>query len=342
MPARARLLTKSVETWFLRHQRPLPWREGYDPYHVWVSEVMLQQTRMEVVLRYFARFVRRFPGVSALAAASDEEVLAAWSGLGYYRRARMLVAGAREVVARFGGTIPGDLTALLSIPGIGRYTAGAIASIAFRERTPIVDGNVARVMARLHAIEAAAGSPALMRAAWSEAELLARASSDPRSLNQGLMELGALVCTPQRPACGTCPLRRRCAAHRSGRAETLPLPKEKRTARRLTIPLYLIEDGRGRLLMRREAGALMHAMFHLPHGTTDLLPSSILPVIARELVGSFRHTITTRQVTFMVHRAKLADSPGDGYAWIDPGALADVPHPSYVAKAVKLSSCAGG
>ncbi|HKR62252.1 MAG TPA: A/G-specific adenine glycosylase, partial [Thermoanaerobaculia bacterium] len=146
-------IARKIESWFARHQRSLPWRDGYDPYRVWVSEVMLQQTRMEVVLPYFERFLARFPTLADLAAASDHDVTAAWSGLGYYRRARMLRDGAVAVLERFGGRIPSTVEELVTIPGIGRYTAGAIASVAFNVRAPIVDGNVARVVARLFGLE---------------------------------------------------------------------------------------------------------------------------------------------------------------------------------------------
>ena len=299
---------------------------------------MLQQTRMAVVIRYFERFIERFPTVAALAASTETEVLAAWSGLGYYRRARMLHSGAREVVERYGGQIPRELMALQSISGIGRYTAGAIASIAFGEAAPVVDGNVARVMSRLFAIEQCAGSSSLLAEAWARAEELVAASADPRAFNQGVMELGALVCTPQNPDCAACPLQRACSAHASRRVDSLPLPKEKRVARKLIVSLYFIDDGAGRVLMRRERGGLMTSMLHLPHGSTELLSGCLLAVHEQELIGSFRHTITTRNVEFQLRRATLHGSIPDGeeYMWVDPDQLGRVPHPSYVSKALAL------
>jgi A/G-specific adenine glycosylase len=177
-----------VEAWFRKHQRFLPWRAAYEPYHVWVSEVMLQQTRMEVVLGYYEKFLDRFPSIAALAAATDDEVMSAWSGLGYYRRARMLRDGARDVVERFSGKVPKTVDELLTIGGIGRYTAGAVASIAHKVKAPIVDGNVARILARLYAIETPLKSPALMREAWVYAEELVQTSRNPRDFNQGLMQ----------------------------------------------------------------------------------------------------------------------------------------------------------
>jgi A/G-specific adenine glycosylase len=327
----------AIERWFHRHQRSLPWRRTYDPYHIWISEVMAQQTRLEVVVPYFERFLAKFPTLASLSAASEDEVTAAWSGLGYYRRARMLLAGAIDVQSRFGGRIPADVESLLTIPGIGPYTAGAISSIAFEERAAIVDGNVARVVARLFAIDAAIGSPALMRAAWTHAGRLVAGAKSPRALNQGLMEIGALICTPRNPACLLCPLSARCAARISGRTEELPRAKAKALTHELHIPLYLVVDRQGRVLMRRASGKLMTAMFHLPHGNASLLGGTPLRVDPGRatLVGTFRHTVTNRRITFELFRAPARRTAG--YEWIAPADLADVPHPSYVRKALKLA-----
>jgi A/G-specific adenine glycosylase len=334
----ARRLASLTESWFRKNQRPLPWRNGYDPYLVWVSEVMLQQTRMEVVLGYFERFVKRFPSVAALARASVHDVTAAWSGLGYYRRARMLRDGARDVMTRFGGTIPKAVEELMSIAGIGRYTAGAIASIAHGLRVPIVDGNIARIVARLFAIDAPLASPALMRAAWLRAEEMVVASKSPRDFNQGLMELGALVCTPRKPSCECCPLSRECSAFASGKVDELPRPKAKLITRELHIPLYLVTDREGRVLMRRESGRLMRDMYHLPHGDTTLLTGTPLRIGAAEAVGTFRHTVTNRRITFEVFAVlRHPRARGSEYAWIDPASLAGIPHPSYVRKALRLA-----
>jgi A/G-specific adenine glycosylase len=334
----ARRITSLTESWFRKRQRRLPWRETYDPYAVWVSEVMLQQTRMEVVLGYYPRFMVRFPTVAALAAASFDEVTAAWSGLGYYRRARMLRDGALDVMTRFGGTIPAATGELMSIAGIGRYTAGAIASIAYGQRAAIVDGNVARIVARLFAIEAPLASPALMREAWLRAEELVASSKSPRDFNQGLMELGALICTPRNPSCGRCPLRGQCAAFISGRVDELPQPRLKTPPRELRIPLYLVTDRDGRVLMRRESGQLMRGMFHLPHGDTTLLTGTPLRIGAAATLGTFRHTVTNRRITFEVFAvARRPRARGSEYAWVDPGALATIPHPSYVRKALRLA-----
>jgi A/G-specific adenine glycosylase len=334
----ARRLASQIENWFRKHQRPLPWRAAYDPYGVWVSEVMLQQTRMEVVLGYYERFMARFPDVPSLAAASFDDVTAAWSGLGYYRRARMLRDGAVDVMTRFGGVIPSAVDELMTIAGIGRYTAGAIASIAYEQGAPIVDGNVARILARLFAIEAPLASPALMREAWIRAEALVAESTSRRDFNQGLMELGALICTPRNPSCNRCPLRRRCAAYISDRVDELPHPKAKLATREMRIPLYLVTDRNGRVLMRRESGQLMRGMFHLPHGDTTLLTGTPLRVIGGATLGTFRHTVTNRRITFEVFAiARRPRARGGEYAWIDPAALNEIPHPSYVRKALRLA-----
>ncbi|HEX7833230.1 MAG TPA: A/G-specific adenine glycosylase [Thermoanaerobaculia bacterium] len=320
-------VARRIETWFARHQRPLPWRDGYDPYRVWLSEIMLQQTRVDVVLPYFARFLERFPTVHALAAASDDEVTSAWSGLGYYRRARMLRDGARVVVSQFDGVVPSTVEALLAIPGIGRYTAGAIASIAFERRAPIVDGNVARVVSRIFATD---------DDAWPIAQALVDTATSPRALNQGLMELGALLCTPRNPACLLCPARPDCIAANTGRVDEFPRPKPKKVTRELNIPLFIILDRKGRVLMRRETGDLMTGMYHLPHGNTSLLGGEALDA-SGELLGVVKHTVTNRRIEFAVYRATLPRAPR-GYEWIALSDLDALPHPSYVRKALRLAN----
>ena len=305
---------------------------------------MLQQTRMEVVLRYFEPFLERFPDVASLANASDNDILASWSGLGYYRRARMLRDGARAVAGDFRGVLPREVVELSQIDGVGRYTAGAIASIAYGNRAPIVDGNIARILSRLAGIDEPVGSPALMRAAWTESTGLVEVCGSPRDFNQGLMELGALVCKPRRPDCESCPLRRHCFAYRSKRTESLPRKKIRAVTRDMSVDLYIVSDRSGRILMRREAGALMNEMMHLPHGDTSLLTGTPLRVTRAQLLSSFRHTITTRRIRFSVYSAELHSTLRDNgeYEWIDPANLSNVPHPSYVAKALQSRACSGG
>ncbi len=300
---------------------------------------MAQQTRIEVVLRYFGPFVERFPDLQALAGASADEVASQWSGLGYYRRARMLREGAIDVVERFGGSLPKNVEELQSIAGIGRYTAGAIASIAFGERAPIVDGNIARIVARLKGIDEPVGSAELMRQAWKHAEILVGTCGMPRDFNQGLMEIGALICKPANARCDVCPLGAMCTAFQQGRVGQLPRPRAKAATRSMRIPLFLIVDGRGRILMRRESGKLMGDLFHLPHGDSSLLSGPALNVKNGNALGTFRHTVTTRRIEFELIAAQLNDSIGDeeAYRWVTRDELARLPHPSYVSKALRLA-----
>ena len=220
---------RALLAWYTRHRRALPWRDASgadrhpDPYVVWISEVMLQQTQVVTVVPYFARWIERFPDVATLAAAPIEAVLACWQGLGYYGRARNLHRAARAMVDRHGGRVPDDVALLRRLPGIGDYTAGAIASIAFSDPVPAIDGNVRRVMARLAAIDGDPRRGAAGRAIRRIAEALARGPA-PGDLNQALMELGATVCLPRNPDCGACPFTACCAAFRDGRVDDLPTP----------------------------------------------------------------------------------------------------------------------
>ena len=267
MPDFARRLAELLTPWFLAHQRDLEWRRTRDPYAIWVSEVMLQQTRVETVRSYYRRFLERFPTVGALAAADEDAVLAAWSGLGYYRRARLLHAGARHVASALGGALPASSTALRSIPGIGRYTAGAIASIAFDQPAALVDGNVARVLSRLRAVEEPKEQGADAPGHWALAEAIVAAGS-PRVLAQALMELGATVCTPQAPRCAGCPARGLCEAAARGLQEAIPAAKKKAKAATHELwALAVVAGGRGAervLLERRPAGGLLGGLWCLP------------------------------------------------------------------------------
>jgi A/G-specific adenine glycosylase len=251
---------------FDRHARDLPFRGTKDPYAIWVSEVMAQQTRIETVVPYFERFVARFPSVESLAGATEDEVLSAFAGLGYYRRARMLHAGAREVVAQHGGTVPRDSGARRALPGVGRYTSGAIGSIAFDLPEPIVDGNVARVFARLHRIALPLGSAAMEKRLWSEAEALVEGER-PGDLNQALMELGATICTPRAPRCDECPVRFACEANRNGEVLALPIAKKRKAPTSKRLLAVVATSARGTdpgVLLFKGDRALFGGLFGLP------------------------------------------------------------------------------
>jgi A/G-specific adenine glycosylase len=241
-PRTARFLRETLLAWYAGARRDLPWRRTRDPYAIWLSEVMLQQTRVDTVVPYFERFLARWPTVDSLAEAPLDDVLAAWSGLGYYRRARMLHAGARAIAVASG--FPADAEGLAKVPGIGRYTAGAVASIAYGQAAPLVDGNVARVFARLFAIDEDLRSTPAVKRLWSLASTLVD-PRDPGSWNQALMELGATVCTPREPRCSACPVSGACRARDLGLEGTLPRMKAKaqpRLQRRWALVLTTRDD----------------------------------------------------------------------------------------------------
>jgi A/G-specific adenine glycosylase len=257
-PDRIEAVRAGVLAFFDSHRRDMPWRNATDPYRVWVSEVMLQQTRVETVLPYYERWTRRFPTLEHLADANIDDVLVEWQGLGYYSRARNLHRAAREVRERMGGRIPEERGELLNLPGIGRYTAGAIASIAFGRRVPAVDGNARRVMHRL-----------LDEGDIAESVLEAEAarlvpSERPGDFNQGLMELGATVCTPRSPSCGFCPISGACAARRNGTQAIRPAPKKSAAVPEFDVGTAVIRDRERLLLVRRPDTGLLAGMWQFP------------------------------------------------------------------------------
>ena len=264
-PARCRTLRRRLLAWWDAGHRDLPWRfpqRDADPYRVWLAEVMLQQTRVEAVIPYYRRFLLRWPTLEGLAGAEDAEVLAAWSGLGYYARCRNLLAAARVALARHGG-LPASPEELRALPGFGPYTAGAVASIAFALPAPAVDGNVARVLSRLFLVGGDPRSPRVK----TGLEALAIALLDPDrpgDLNQALMELGAIVCRPRRPLCPRCPLRTGCAARREGREGQFPARVPRRKPVRMVLALLRVERGGRLLLHRAPAGGLFPGMWGLP------------------------------------------------------------------------------
>jgi A/G-specific adenine glycosylase len=266
----AQAIAAAVVTHYAQVRRDLPWRRTRDPYAIWVSEIMLQQTRVATVIPYWERWMARFPTVSALADAPLDDVLAAWAGLGYYSRARNLHAGAQAVGARFGGALPSCAAELREVPGIGPYTAGAIASIAFGERAPLVDGNVARVLARVFAIEHDIKSSAGGKALWAAAGALMHAlpeAAAPGDFNQGLMELGATICAPAQPRCLVCPLARDCAAARTGRQDELPIIAARKKASELPVlerTVVWLEDAGEIVLVRRTPDGLFGGLWELP------------------------------------------------------------------------------
>ena len=286
-PQRAQQVTEELETWFLANGKDYPWRRTRDPYAILVSEVMLQQTQITTVLDrgYYARWMTQFPSFKELAAATEEAVLKAWEGLGYYRRARNLQKLAQVIVAEHGGEMPRGATALLTLPGIGRYTAGAVSSFAYDESVPVVDGNVARVLSRLQNDMTPVDSAAGLKGLWEKAELLVSSAQSPRVLNSALMELGQTVCRTGQPDCLLCPLRAHCRAEDPA---ALPV-KEKRTVLTDVTERVMWCRVGDSLLLEQESGARRTGLWKLP-----LLPeaASDAPEIWKTTYGITRYKVS--------------------------------------------------
>jgi A/G-specific adenine glycosylase len=318
VPAAAELRA-ALLGWYDGQARDLPWRRTRDPYAIWVSEVMLQQTQVSVVLPYWTAFVTRFPDVAALARASLDEVLAAWRGLGYYARARNLHRAAQAIVERHGGRLPDDVEALRALPGFGRYTVGAVASIAFGRAVPLVDGNVARVLARLFGVEGATGDVAREKHLWELAEALVDGER-PGDWNQALMELGATVCRPEGPTCLLCPFRSRCVALASGRVAEIPAPKVAAPRRALHLAVAAARRGDEVLLVRRDWTGLFGGLWELPG--VECAPGSELaalrarwPEVAARPLGRVERTLTHRALTIEIFAVEHLPPP-DGARWV--------------------------
>ena len=328
---------KELHHWFERNRRDFPWRRDKTPYRVWVSEVMLQQTRAAVVVPYFERWMERFPNVEALAAARLEEVIKAWEGLGYYSRARNLHAGAKEIVERFGGEIPEGREALESIRGLGPYTVGAILSFGFQKRAAAVDGNVVRVLARYFLIEENVGKSAVKRQIGEKAEQLLD-EKEPWVTSEALIELGATHCAP-RPRCEGCPLQSGCKAFREKKAEVLPIKSGESKTVELNRAVYWIE-AEGKVLVRKgEAGRVMADLYEFPYveGKREgaCLGFKKWRVVKR--LPEVSHTFTRFKAhlrPFMV-RAELRDV--EGHMWIEKERLAELPFSSGHRKILKVA-----
>jgi A/G-specific adenine glycosylase len=344
---------RALLRWYDADRRNLPWRKTRDPYRIWLSEIMLQQTRVAAVLEHYRLFLERFPDIRTLAAASESAVLAAWSGLGYYRRARMLRQCAQKIVAEHRGRFPQTSETLQTLPGIGRYTAAAIASIAFSEPVAVVDGNVERVLQRL------AGRSLTSKDMWQSAQSLL-SESRPADFNQAMMELGALVCTPRQPKCDACPIRKWCAT--KGEAPRITTPH---SPSRKEIWCTLDQrDGRIRLVQRPANSSLMAGMWELPQGSPPVSDSNQSPGVAakrRKITAhgasrglapqnsrapegrkkssiaswrTFRHSITVTAYTVHVTRAPAPAAKGK---WIAIEEISTVPITGLTRKILKAA-----
>jgi A/G-specific adenine glycosylase len=317
---------RALLAWYRMHKRDLPWRHTRDPYGIWISEIMLQQTRVSVVIPYYERFLALFPNAAALAAAREQDLLAAWAGLGYYSRARNLQKAARLITGL--PHFPNDYPAIRELPGVGEYTAAAVASIAFGHPHAALDGNVLRVLSRLGAERGDIQSPVVRkRLGEIAAKLLDR--RHPGDFNQALMELGATVCLPKQPLCADCPIGKYCCAREQGIERELPLRGGRRVASRRAVRLLAIEKGGQVLLWRRPAESRRLAGFwELPE--REQIPQARVG----ETAGKFRHTIVHTTYLVQVDRAWAAHSPA-GFQWIAKADLAMLPLSTTARKALK-------
>jgi A/G-specific adenine glycosylase len=320
-------ISKQLLAWYGRGHRDLPWRATSDPYRIWVSEIMLQQTRAQAVIPYYERFLARFPTVEALAAAPEDDVLALWSGLGYYSRARNLRRAAQAAVAA--GGFPRDYDGIRALPGIGDYTAAAVASIAFRLPHAVLDGNVLRVVARIENDASDIGSARTRERFRAVAQSMLDAR-DPGHFNQALMELGATVCLPRNPLCLVCPLAHCCGAREAGTTAELPI-KLRKTAPVALEGVLLVARNRGRVLLRRRAASSrrMAGFWDLPS------PEDLPRARTGRCLGAFRHTITHHHYTFTVMTA-TARADGPEFGWFDPAQFDAIPLSTTARKALKL------
>lgn len=341
---RTRALRRRLLAWFRRKKRDLPWRRTNDPYRIWVAEVMLQQTQVATVLPYYRRFLRAFPSLRALAKAAEGRVLKAWQGLGYYRRALHLHEAARQVVREYGGRVPDDPEAFARLPGVGRYTCGAVQSIAFGRPLAALDANAARVIARWLAIEEPIDAAATRRTLWDAAEAFVSRRA-PGNWNQAVMELGARVCTPRRPRCADCPVRTLCEAYERGLVENIPVHRARRKVPHIEVGVGIVWR-RGRVLLcKRPRDRMLGGLWEFPGGKRQP-DEPIRDCIRRELqeecaidvrVGDHLvdvdHAYSHLRVTLRCYHARLERGPAraigcDRLAWVKPERIADYPLPA--------------
>jgi A/G-specific adenine glycosylase len=347
--------TRKLRTWFDKAKRDLPWRRSRDPYRIWVSEIMLQQTTVAAVIAYFERFMAAYPTVVELAAAPERDVLRLWEGLGYYRRARQLHAAAQEITGEHGGTFPSEPAAIRALPGIGRYTAGAIASIAFDLPEPILEANTVRLLSRLSAYRddplARAGQEHLW--AWAAAIV---PTKEPGLFNQALMELGALICTPREPQCEACPVASLCAAKRLGLVNEIPKPKAKKVFEEIREAAVLIRRKDEVLLIERAAGERWGGLWDFPRYSVDAEQADNITAALRteikltlgvvvtlgEHLHTLKHGVTRFKITLEAHDAtykagKLKPvAPFAAARWVSPKDIAQYPLNTTGRKLTKL------
>jgi A/G-specific adenine glycosylase len=306
-----------LRQWYAAEGRDLPWRHTRDPYAIWLSEVILQQTRIDQGMAYYHRFLQQFPTVHALADADTDTVMKAWEGLGYYSRARNLHATAQHISRTLGGEFPRDYVALMTLKGIGPYTARAIGSFAFDNPVGVLDGNVFRVLSRYLGDASPIDAPATRKAfqaildSWLDTETAA-------DFNQAMMDLGAMVCTPRQPACATCPLTSACAAQREGLQAQLPVKGKKLSRKTVHHHFFLVLDAEDRLLIRRRpADGLWPNLWELPNAAVSEAEWQRADLDGYELLGAFKHVFTHLDMLIKVYRGSVSPLPADASSrWI--------------------------
>jgi len=331
--------------WYRAHRRDLPWRRTRDPYQIWISEVMLQQTRVDTVLPYFEEFVRRWPTVSKLDAEDPEAVRAAWSGLGYYRRARLMLEAAATIVRDHDGRVPRDPDELRALPGFGRYTTGAVASIAFDHPLAAVDGNVQRVLARLEGIEGDVSRGAANKQVWSAAEALVEGTA-PGELNQALIELGATLCRTRNPSCERCPVAAGCVAREQGRQHELPPPRKRAEKKRVELTAIVARRGRHEIVMEQRPDDGILAGLWSPPLIEGLLPADAAVDEAERRwgwtldeaddAGRVKHVLTHREIHMSLVSARTDDAPA-GMRAVDVRQLDQFGVPSVTTRALRAA-----
>jgi len=328
-----------LSAWQATHGRhDLPWQRTRDPYRIWLSEIMLQQTQVATVIPYYERFLATFPDVRGLADASEDRVLEHWSGLGYYRRAHHLHAAAKAIVATHGGKFPRDVETLATLPGVGRTTAAAIAAFAFGTRAAILDGNVKRVLARHRGIDGFPGTPAIEKEMWRVAESLLPATG-VETYTQALMDLGATVCTRSAPRCDACPVARDCVARKEGRIAELPSPRPKKALPQRAVRVLVIERAGTILFEKRPAAGIWGGLWSLPEVAVDADPVAhcrtrfAARVAAGEELAPIEHAFTHFRLTILPQRMAViswpprAESPGRLWLTRDDALAAALPAP---------------
>lgn len=335
-------IAKRLLRWYKKEGRDLPWRRTGDPYAIWVSEIMLQQTRVSTVIPYYERFMTAFPTVRELALASLGKVLKVWEGLGYYGRARNLQKAARIISGRYNGKMPEDIEALTSLPGIGLSTAGAIISLAYGKKAPILDGNVRRVLCRLFAIRQNPSLAPVQKRLWKISENLVP-EKNPRSFNQALMDLGAMVCTPKKPVCTACCLRSLCLAYSKGLQNTLPVKSPGRKVPHYHIAAGVIWRGRKILIAQRPAEGLLGGLWEFPGGklkngenpveavAREILEELNVTASVGDLISTVRHAYSHFRITLHAFHCRYVKGPlrtTNPCRWVSPEELSHYAFPA--------------